>query len=134
MMETYLNGIEDHCDRKIARTVVSRKENLQNTKKTTNEQPRQQRSTAVLFFFRSHQAVLLLFFSRFLKQTKHVHHTRTQKKKTPAIPECLTIQKQKRTNNNSSNGITGAIRDDARGGEKERERERERARGRARVE
>jgi hypothetical protein len=33
MMETYLNGIEDHCDRKIARTEVSRKENLQNIKK-----------------------------------------------------------------------------------------------------
>jgi hypothetical protein len=56
--------------------------------------------------------------------------TREYPKKTPAIPECLTIQKQKRTNNNSSNGITGAIRDDAHGGEKEREREC----GRARVE
>ncbi len=129
-METYLNGIEDHCDRKIARTEVSRKENLQNTKKTTNEQPRRQRSTAGLFFFRSHQAVLLLFFSKFLKQTKHVHHKRTPKKKPPAIPECLTIQKQKRTNNNSSKGITGAIRDDNHGGEKEREIEW----GRARVE
>jgi hypothetical protein len=80
MMETYLNGIEDHCDRKIARTEASRKENLQDTKKTTNEQPRQQRSTAGLFFFRSHQAVLLLFFSKFLKQTKHVHHKRIRKK------------------------------------------------------
>jgi hypothetical protein len=76
MMETYLNEIEDHCDRKIARTEVSRKENLQ----TTNEQPRQQRSTAGLSFFRSHQAVLLLYFSKFLKQTKHVHHKRTPKK------------------------------------------------------
>jgi hypothetical protein len=54
--------------------------------------------------------------------------TREHQKKTPAIPECLTIQKQKRTNNNSSIGITGAIRDGARG------RERERERGRARVE
>jgi hypothetical protein len=53
--------------------------------------------------------------------------TREHKQKPPVIPECLTIQKQKRTNNNSSNGITGAIRDDTRGGEKKRESERAQA-------
>jgi hypothetical protein len=84
MMETYLNGIEDHCDRKIARTEVSRKENFQNTKKkplTSNpgsSAPQQVSSSSAqtkLFCSSS--------FQKFLKQTKHVHHKRTQKK-TPS--------------------------------------------------
>jgi hypothetical protein len=130
MMETYLNGIEDHCDRKIARTEVSRKENLQNTKKTTNEHNPGRSAPQQVSSSSAHTKLFCSSSFQNFSNKQNMCTTREYPKKTPAIPECLTIQKQKRTNNNSSNGITGAIRDDAHGGEKEREREC----GRARVE